>query len=75
MASSVASVCEAIASPRCTRASATACWSACAAASKSRAKLQVVPLQLPALEEADLLTNPVDELKRVEELLQDQPTP
>ena len=36
---------------------------------------QVVPLQLPALEEADLLTNPVDELKRVEELLQDQPTP
>ena len=40
-----------------------------------RTEGEVVPLQLPALEEADLLTNPVEELKRVEELLQDQPDP
>ena len=33
---------------------------------------QVVPVQLPALEEEDLLTNPVEELKRARQLLRDQ---
>ena len=33
---------------------------------------EVVPVQLPALEQEDLLTNPVEELKRVKKLLQDQ---
>ena len=33
---------------------------------------QVVPLQLPSLEEEDLLTNPVEELKRARQLLRDQ---
>ena len=33
---------------------------------------QVVPLKLPSLEEKDLLTNPVDELKRALQLLGDQ---
>ncbi len=34
---------------------------------------QVVPVQLPALEEGELLTSPVEELRRVEQLLRDQP--
>jgi len=34
---------------------------------------QVVPVQLPSLEEEDLLTNPVEELKRARQLLRDQP--
>ena len=33
---------------------------------------QVVPVQLPALEEEDLLTDPVEELKRARQLLRDQ---
>ena len=33
---------------------------------------EVVPVQLPALEQEDLLTNPVEELKRVKKLLKDQ---
>ena len=33
---------------------------------------QVVPVQLPSLEEEDLLTNPVEELKRARQLLRDQ---
>ena len=33
---------------------------------------QVVPVQLPSLEEEDLLTNPVEELKRSRQLLRDQ---
>ena len=32
---------------------------------------QVVPVQLPALEQEDLLTNPVEELKRVKQLLRE----
>ena len=35
---------------------------------------QVVPVQLPSLEEEDLLTNPVEELKRARQLLRDQRT-
>ena len=34
---------------------------------------QVVPVQLPALEEGELLISPVEELRRVEQLLRDQP--
>ena len=34
---------------------------------------QVVPVQLPALEEGELLVSPVEELRRVEMLLKDQP--
>ena len=34
---------------------------------------QVVPVQLPSLEEVDLLTNPVEELRRARQLLRDQP--
>ena len=34
---------------------------------------QVVPVQLPALEEGELLISPVEELRRVEQLLMDQP--
>ena len=37
-----------------------------------RSEDQVVPVQLPSLEEEDLLTNPVEELKRVRQLLKDQ---
>ena len=37
-----------------------------------RKENQVVPVQLPSLEEEDLLTNPVEELKRVRQLLRDQ---
>ena len=33
---------------------------------------QVVPVQLPSLEEEDLLANPVEELKRARQLLRDQ---
>ncbi len=33
---------------------------------------KVVPVQLPSLEEEDLLTNPVEELKRARQLLRDQ---
>ena len=33
---------------------------------------QVIPVQLPSLEEEDLLTNPVEELKRARQLLKDQ---
>jgi len=33
---------------------------------------QVVPVQLPSLEQEDLLTNPVEELKRARQLLRDQ---
>ena len=34
---------------------------------------QVIPVQLPALEERELLVSPVEELRRVEQLLRDQP--
>ena len=37
-----------------------------------RSEDQVVPVQLPSLEEEDLLTNPVEELKRARQLLKDQ---
>ena len=33
---------------------------------------EVVPVRLPALEQEDLLTNPVEELKRLKQLLRDQ---
>jgi hypothetical protein len=33
----------------------------------------VIPVELPALEEEDLLTNPVEELKRLKELINNQP--
>lgn len=33
---------------------------------------EVVPVQLPALEQEDLLTNPVEELKRLKQLLRNQ---
>ena len=33
---------------------------------------QVVPVQLPSLEEEDLLTNPMEELERARQLLRDQ---
>ena len=36
-----------------------------------RKEEEVVPVQLPSLEEEDLLTNPVEELKRVRQLLRD----
>ena len=36
-----------------------------------RSEDQVVPVQLPSLEEEDLLTNPVEELKRARQLLKD----
>ena len=38
-----------------------------------RSEAAVVPVRLPALEEGELLTNPVDELERVEALLRNQP--
>ena len=40
---------------------------------RDRAPDQVVPVQLPALEEGELLVSPVEELRRVEMLLKDQP--
>ena len=38
-----------------------------------RSSKQVVPLQLPALEEGELLISPAEELRRVQQLLRDQP--
>ena len=38
-----------------------------------RSEAEVLPVQLPALEQGELLTNPVDELERVEALLRSQP--
>jgi|TARA_B100001778_G_C18024175_1_gene377985 hypothetical protein len=32
----------------------------------------VIPVELPALEEEDLLTNPVEELKRLKQLMKNQ---
>ena len=40
---------------------------------RDRSEAEVVPVQLPALEQGELLTNPVDELERVEALLRSQP--
>ena len=37
-----------------------------------RSETEVEPVQLPALEQEDLLTNPVEELKRVKQLLRNQ---
>ena len=37
-----------------------------------RSDTEVEPVQLPALEQEDLLTNPVEELKRVKQLLRNQ---
>ena len=37
-----------------------------------RSDSEVEPVQLPALEQEDLLTNPVEELKRVKQLLRNQ---
>ena len=34
---------------------------------------EVIPVELPALEEEDLLTNPVEELKRLKQLIKNQP--
>ena len=36
-----------------------------------RSEREVIPVRLPALEEEDLLTNPVEELKRVKQLLKE----
>ncbi len=36
-----------------------------------RSEAEVIPVRLPALEEEDLLTNPVEELKRVKQLLKE----
>jgi hypothetical protein len=38
-----------------------------------RSEAEVIPVELPALEEEDLLTNPVEELKRLKELMKHQP--
>jgi len=38
-----------------------------------RSEAEVIPVELPALEEEDLLTNPVEELKRLKELIKNQP--
>ena len=38
-----------------------------------RSQAEVIPVELPALEEEDLLTNPVEELKRLKQLLKNQP--
>ena len=38
-----------------------------------RSEAEVLPVQLPALEQGELLTNPVDELERVQALLRSQP--
>ena len=38
-----------------------------------RSEAEVIPVELPALEEDDLLTNPVEELKRLKELIRNQP--
>ena len=38
-----------------------------------RLDVEVIPLEMPALEEEDLLTNPVEELKRLKQLIKNQP--
>jgi hypothetical protein len=38
-----------------------------------RSEAEAIPVELPALEEEDLLTNPVEELKRLKELIKNQP--
>ena len=38
-----------------------------------RSDVEVIPVELPALEEEDLLTNPVEELKRLKQLMKNQP--
>ena len=38
-----------------------------------RSEAEVIPVELPALEEEDLLTNPVEELKRLKQLMKNQP--
>lgn len=38
-----------------------------------RSEAEVIPVELPALEEEDLLTNPEEELKRLKELIKNQP--
>ena len=38
-----------------------------------RSHVEVIPVELPALEEEDLLTNPVEELKRLKQLMKNQP--
>lgn len=38
-----------------------------------RSDMEVIPVELPALEEEDLLTNPVEELKRLKKLMKNQP--
>ena len=38
-----------------------------------RSQAEVIPVELPALEEEDLLTNPVEELKRLKQLIKNQP--
>ena len=37
-----------------------------------RSEEEVIPVELPALEEEDLLTNPVEELKRLKQLMKNQ---
>ena len=37
-----------------------------------RSEAEVIPVELPALEEEDLLTNPVEELKRLKQLTKNQ---
>ena len=37
-----------------------------------RSEAEVIPVELPALEEEDLLTNPVEELKRLKQLMKNQ---
>ena len=38
-----------------------------------RSEGEVIPVELPALGEEDLLTNPVEELKRLKDLMKNQP--
>ena len=37
-----------------------------------RSEAEVIPVELPALEEEDLLTNPLEELKRLKQLMKNQ---
>tara|TARA_B100001173_G_C15494100_1_gene340191 strand:+ start:68 stop:496 length:429 start_codon:yes stop_codon:yes gene_type:complete len=38
-----------------------------------RSEAEVIPVEMPALEEEDLLANPAEELKRLKELIKNQP--
>ena len=38
-----------------------------------RSDMEVIPVELPALEEEELLTNPMEELERLKQLMKNQP--